>query len=172
MEKSWNFIVLQVQKPCSFNIILCIYEPNPTQSFLFQEILLRNFGNTAIFISFFRAGFQQKTDNWCSKVRKTMNFVYLISCEMIFLWPWWFFTVKLILETLFWCQIQQVAWWFTVYSDQLCMAFFDMAIENSVQTEWSHLVSALVKLITYAKPEVRTLRMTIEILYRLNGDIL
>ena len=51
------------------------------------------------------------------------------------------------------------------------MAFFDKAIGNFVQTEWSNFISALIKLITYAKSEVRMLRMAIEILYRLNGDI-
>ena len=51
------------------------------------------------------------------------------------------------------------------------MAFFDKAIGNSVQIEGSSFVSALIKLITYAKSEVRALRMVIEILYRLNGDI-
>ena len=56
-------------------------------------------------------------------------------------------------------------------TDQLCMAFFDKAIGNSVQTEWSNFVSALIKLITYAKSEVRSLRMAIEILYRLNWNI-
>ena len=55
--------------------------------------------------------------------------------------------------------------------DQLCMAFFDKAIGNSVQTKWSNFVSALIKLITYKKSEVRTLRMAMEILYRLKGDI-
>ena len=51
------------------------------------------------------------------------------------------------------------------------MAFFDKATGNSVQTEWSNFLSALIKLITYAKSEVHTLRMPIEILYKLNGDI-